>query len=64
MLIADMERLYKETGDTNFNLIITDYNSSDMDVKKALEKSSLPRFCICVIHENLWLTLLYNMHVL
>uniref|UniRef100_A0A8D3DV47 Beta-1,4-N-acetylgalactosaminyltransferase n=1 Tax=Scophthalmus maximus TaxID=52904 RepID=A0A8D3DV47_SCOMX len=44
MLIADMERLYKETGDTNFNLIITDYNSSDMDVKKALEKSSLPRY--------------------
>uniref|UniRef100_A0A671VUD4 Beta-1,4-N-acetylgalactosaminyltransferase n=1 Tax=Sparus aurata TaxID=8175 RepID=A0A671VUD4_SPAAU len=40
-LITEMERLFKETQDTNFNLIITDYSSSDMDVKKALEKSSL-----------------------
>ncbi|XP_030281777.1 N-acetyl-beta-glucosaminyl-glycoprotein 4-beta-N-acetylgalactosaminyltransferase 1-like [Sparus aurata] len=43
-LITEMERLFKETQDTNFNLIITDYSSSDMDVKKALEKSSLHRY--------------------
>ncbi|XP_070763572.1 beta-1,4-N-acetylgalactosaminyltransferase 3 [Enoplosus armatus] len=43
-LIADMEQLFRETGDTNFNLIITDYNSTDMDVRKALQKSSLPRY--------------------
>ncbi|CAN9499257.1 unnamed protein product [Ophioblennius macclurei] len=43
-LIVDMEWLFKQTGDANFNLIITDYNSTDMDVKKALEKSSLPRY--------------------
>uniref|UniRef100_A0A671VMD7 Beta-1,4-N-acetylgalactosaminyltransferase n=1 Tax=Sparus aurata TaxID=8175 RepID=A0A671VMD7_SPAAU len=43
-LITEMERLFKETQDTNFNLIITDYSSSDMDVKKALEKSSLYRY--------------------
>ncbi|XP_036962047.1 beta-1,4-N-acetylgalactosaminyltransferase 3 isoform X2 [Acanthopagrus latus] len=43
-LINQMERLFKETHDTNFNLIITDYSSSDMDVKKALEKSSLHRY--------------------
>ncbi|KAK2842210.1 hypothetical protein Q5P01_012410 [Channa striata] len=43
-LIADMEKLFRVTGDTNFNLIITDYNSTDMDVRKVLQKSSLPRY--------------------
>ncbi|KAM9352377.1 beta-1,4-N-acetylgalactosaminyltransferase 3 [Symphorus nematophorus] len=43
-LIADMEQLFRDTRDTNFNLIITDYNSTDMDVRKALQKSSLPRY--------------------
>uniref|UniRef100_A0A672ILD3 Beta-1,4-N-acetylgalactosaminyltransferase n=1 Tax=Salarias fasciatus TaxID=181472 RepID=A0A672ILD3_SALFA len=43
-LIVDMEWLYRQSGDANFNLIITDYNSTDMDVRKALEKSSLPRY--------------------
>ena len=46
-LINDMEQLFRETGDANFNLIITDYNSNDMDVRKALQKSSLPR-CVFV----------------
>ncbi|XP_008297923.1 beta-1,4-N-acetylgalactosaminyltransferase 3 [Stegastes partitus] len=43
-LISEMERIFRETGDVNFNLIITDYNSTDMDVRKALQKSSLPRY--------------------
>lgn len=43
-LITDMELLFRETGDSNFNLIITDYNSTDMDVRRALQKSSLPRY--------------------
>lgn len=43
-LISDMEQLFRITGDTNFNLIIADYNSTDMDVRKALQSSSLPRY--------------------
>ncbi|KAM4734236.1 beta-1,4-N-acetylgalactosaminyltransferase 3 [Anableps anableps] len=43
-LITDMEEVFRETGDSNFNLIITDYGSTDMDVEQALLKSSLPRY--------------------
>ncbi|XP_015239492.1 PREDICTED: beta-1,4-N-acetylgalactosaminyltransferase 3-like [Cyprinodon variegatus] len=43
-LITDMEEVFRQTGDSNFNLIITDYDSTDMDVKQALQKSSLPRY--------------------
>ncbi|KAM7414487.1 hypothetical protein PAMA_019349 [Pampus argenteus] len=43
-LISEMEKIFRVTRDVNFNLIITDYNSTDMDVRKALEKSSLPRY--------------------
>ncbi|XP_077424982.1 beta-1,4-N-acetylgalactosaminyltransferase 3-like [Vanacampus margaritifer] len=39
-----MAGLFKATGDANFNLIITDYNSTDMDVRAALKKSSLSRY--------------------
>ncbi|MBN3290428.1 B4GN3 acetylgalactosaminyltransferase, partial [Polypterus senegalus] len=42
--IADMEELYEITQDGNFNVIITDYSSTDMDVEKALKQASLPRF--------------------
>ncbi|XP_061917200.1 N-acetyl-beta-glucosaminyl-glycoprotein 4-beta-N-acetylgalactosaminyltransferase 1 isoform X1 [Entelurus aequoreus] len=43
-LIDDMADLFKATGDSNFNVIIVDYNSTDMDVRTALQKSSLPRY--------------------
>ncbi|XP_041650844.1 beta-1,4-N-acetylgalactosaminyltransferase 3 [Cheilinus undulatus] len=43
-LIYDMEQLFSETGDINFNLIIADYNSTDMDVRSALQKSKLIRY--------------------
>ena len=47
-LITEMEKVFTESGDTNFNLIVADYDSTDMDVEKALKSSSLHRLCICV----------------
>ncbi|XP_028813250.1 N-acetyl-beta-glucosaminyl-glycoprotein 4-beta-N-acetylgalactosaminyltransferase 1 [Denticeps clupeoides] len=42
--ITDMERLHHETKDNNFNIIIVDFQSEDMDVEQALRESSVPRY--------------------
>lgn len=41
--ISDMELLHHETKDNNFNIIIVDFQSEDMDVEQALRESSVPR---------------------
>ncbi|XP_072374992.1 N-acetyl-beta-glucosaminyl-glycoprotein 4-beta-N-acetylgalactosaminyltransferase 1-like isoform X1 [Scyliorhinus torazame] len=42
--IMDMEDLYKATKDENFNIIIIDFDSSDMDVEYALRNSKLTQY--------------------
>ncbi|XP_029438962.1 N-acetyl-beta-glucosaminyl-glycoprotein 4-beta-N-acetylgalactosaminyltransferase 1 [Rhinatrema bivittatum] len=42
--ITDMEGLYHETKDENFNIILVDFDSEDMDVEKALKDAKLPRY--------------------
>uniref|UniRef100_A0A671KEY1 Beta-1,4-N-acetylgalactosaminyltransferase n=1 Tax=Sinocyclocheilus anshuiensis TaxID=1608454 RepID=A0A671KEY1_9TELE len=42
--ISDMEEIYRTTGDQNFNVIITDYESTDMNIEQALQNSYLPRY--------------------
>uniref|UniRef100_A0A663M2E4 Beta-1,4-N-acetylgalactosaminyltransferase n=1 Tax=Athene cunicularia TaxID=194338 RepID=A0A663M2E4_ATHCN len=42
--ISDMARLYGATKDTNFNVILVDFDSDDMDVEKALQDARLPRY--------------------
>ncbi|XP_034626362.1 N-acetyl-beta-glucosaminyl-glycoprotein 4-beta-N-acetylgalactosaminyltransferase 1 isoform X1 [Trachemys scripta elegans] len=42
--IADMAGLYWNTKDANFNVILVDFESEDMDVEKALQEARLPRY--------------------
>lgn len=44
--IDTMERIYKETNDQNFNVIIVDFNSRDINLIQALKDSSLPRYIL------------------
>lgn len=41
--ISDMAGLYGATRDANFNVILVDFDSEDMDVEKALRDARLPR---------------------
>jgi len=41
--ISDMVSLYDITKDANFNVILVDFDSDDMDVEKALRDARLPR---------------------
>uniref|UniRef100_A0A8C1N7A1 Hexosyltransferase n=1 Tax=Cyprinus carpio TaxID=7962 RepID=A0A8C1N7A1_CYPCA len=42
--IREMEKVYRVTGDKNFNVIIVDYSSSDIDIEKRLKKAALPSY--------------------
>uniref|UniRef100_A0A671QTX6 Beta-1,4-N-acetylgalactosaminyltransferase n=1 Tax=Sinocyclocheilus anshuiensis TaxID=1608454 RepID=A0A671QTX6_9TELE len=42
--IREMEKVYRATGDKNLNVIIIDYNSSDIDIEKRLKKAALPSY--------------------
>lgn len=42
--ISDMEVLHHETKDENFNIIIVDFQSDDMDIEQTLRESSVPRY--------------------
>ncbi|XP_008941479.1 PREDICTED: N-acetyl-beta-glucosaminyl-glycoprotein 4-beta-N-acetylgalactosaminyltransferase 1-like, partial [Merops nubicus] len=42
--ISDMAHLYRATRDANFNVILVDFESDDMDVEKALRDAHLPRY--------------------
>lgn len=42
--IKNVEKILKETNDSNLHVIIYDYNSSDINLKKVLRESSLTRY--------------------
>ncbi len=58
--ISDMELLHRETKDNNFNIIIVDFQSEDMDVEQALRESSVPRYANTRLHATLLLYSLYR----
>lgn len=44
--INNMARLYHDTQDKKFNVVIIDFHSPHLDVKRALEESGLPNYVL------------------
>ncbi|XP_017350128.1 beta-1,4-N-acetylgalactosaminyltransferase 3 [Ictalurus punctatus] len=42
--IREMEKVYQVTGDKNFNVIIVDFNSTDIDIEQELKNAILPSY--------------------
>ena len=42
--IESLSKIYVKTKDTRFNLIITDFESFDIDLEEALKRSPLPHW--------------------
>ncbi|XP_062866206.1 beta-1,4-N-acetylgalactosaminyltransferase 3-like, partial [Trichomycterus rosablanca] len=42
--IKELENVYKVTGDKNFNIIIVDFNSHDINIEKELKIAKLPSY--------------------
>lgn len=49
--IKEMEKVYKTTRDKNFNIILIDYNSTDIDVEKELKNANIPRYNFCSLKQ-------------
>ena len=45
-LIDNMERIYRETNDQHFHLVIFDYESPDIDLNVSLKRSGLKRYTV------------------
>lgn len=45
-LINTFSEIYMSTNDDKYTLIIVDFNSKDIDLKKALEKSHIPSYVL------------------
>lgn len=57
--IREMEKIYKATGDKNFNVIIVDYNSTDVDIERELKNANLPRYGLYPLKEINVMFILY-----
>ena len=42
--LNNMEKIYNRTKDFNFNVIITDFESKDLDIENALKKTVIPHY--------------------
>ncbi|KAI4899814.1 hypothetical protein NFI96_013766, partial [Prochilodus magdalenae] len=42
--VKQMEKIYQATGDKNFNIILVDYSSTDIDIQEVLKTAKIPRY--------------------
>ena len=50
--LKNMARIYHRTKDANFNVVIVDFDSKDIDVENALKKAAIPSYQYANIEGN------------
>ena len=50
--LDNMARIYNRTKDANFNVVIVDFDSKDIDVENALKKAAIPSYQYANINGN------------
>ena len=50
--LDNMARIYNRTKDSNFNVVIVDFDSKDIDIDNALKKATIPTYQYANTKEN------------
>lgn len=50
--LENMRKIYNKTKDSNFNVIITDFGSKDLDIEKALKQAAIPNYQYANINDK------------
>ena len=50
--LDNMAKIYSRTKDSNFNVIIADFDSKDLDLENALKKAAIPGYQYVIIKEK------------
>lgn len=50
--LDNMAKIYKRTKDSNFNVIITDFDSTDLDFENVLKKAAIPSYQFAKIKDK------------
>ena len=50
--LGNMEKIYSRTKDSNFNVVIADFDSKDLDLENAMKKADIPSYQYVIIKDK------------